>query len=532
MADALLAVVFVACAVLSLGASWVLVARLERVGARLGLSEALLGMLAALAADAPEITAAVTALAGHHSQIGAGVVIGSNVFNLAALLGLAAVLAGGIALHRRVIVLEGVVALWIASVCLAVVVGVLTPAAGLGFALALLVPYLVALGLRHDRLGRLGLPARWVSWLTEAIVEEEVELEAAIHPARGRARDSVEAVIATLVVVAASVAMEQTASTLGARHAIPEIVVGGLILAAVTSLPNAVAAVYLAARGRGAATLSTAMNSNALNVTAGLLLPATVAGVGTSSGQSTLVAAWYLGLTAFALATAYISRGLRPGHGALIICGYLSFGGVVVATAYSSHVGVLLSLVVPGVAGIALATSLLRSDRGTASPSRRDGHHTDGESGFAEATAPITPAAFADPDGRPQSTDGSQPTRSGPGPALNRSLIAGWSIKQVWYLTLAISSLIAATDALLGRHVILIGLLIAGPCCGLLTGRWARTATAGAWAIALAVILGLPDQIWGTSTHLVFLGAVVLVAVVSTASAVFVERHRRPAPDR
>ena len=58
---------------MSLAASWLLVSRLERVGARLGLSEGLLGMLAALAADAPEITASVTALGGHHSQIGAGV---------------------------------------------------------------------------------------------------------------------------------------------------------------------------------------------------------------------------------------------------------------------------------------------------------------------------------------------------------------------------------------------------------------------------------------------------------------------------
>src|ERR1035441_7793263 len=64
-------------------------------------------------ADAPEITSAVTALAGHQSKIGAGVVIGSNVFNLAALLGLSVVLAGKIGLHRRVIVMEGTVALWI-----------------------------------------------------------------------------------------------------------------------------------------------------------------------------------------------------------------------------------------------------------------------------------------------------------------------------------------------------------------------------------------------------------------------------------
>jgi Ca2+/Na+ antiporter len=64
LSDALLAVVFVVAAMVSLGMSWVLVSRLERVAARLGLSEALLGMLAALAADTPEITAAVTALAG------------------------------------------------------------------------------------------------------------------------------------------------------------------------------------------------------------------------------------------------------------------------------------------------------------------------------------------------------------------------------------------------------------------------------------------------------------------------------------
>lgn len=292
-------------------------------------------MLAALAADAPEITASVTALGGHHSRIGTGVVIGSNVFNLAALLGFAAIIARRIALHRRVIVLEGVVALWIAAVCVAVVVGFLPPAVGLGLVLVVLGSYVFVLGVRRDRLRRIGLPARWVGWLTTAIVEEEVELEVAIHPRRGRPRDSVLALFAVLVVVGASVAMEQTAAKLGSRHAIPEIVIGGLILAGVTSLPNAVAAVYLAARGRGPATRSTAMNSNALNVTVGLLLPATVVGLGAASGETTLVALWYFGLTAFALSCAYIARGLRRGHGALIIGAYLSFAGEVIATSYS-----------------------------------------------------------------------------------------------------------------------------------------------------------------------------------------------------
>ncbi len=317
--------VFAAGVAVSLGASWLLVTRLERVGARLGFSEALLGMVAALAADAPEITSAVTALAGHQPKIGAGVVLGSNVFNLAALLGVSALVAGHIVLDRRVIELEGVVALWIAVVCVAVVVGLTSPALGLVAVLLVFVPYLGVLGLRHDRLGGLGLPRLWAEWLTAAILEEEAELEPAIHPRRGGSRDAAVALVAVVIVVAASVAMEKTASRLGARHHVPDIVVGGLVLAAVTSLPNAVAAVYLARRGRGAATLSTAMNSNALNVTVGFLLPGALIGIGAASTTATLVACAYLGLTLLALTCAYAGRGLRRLDGVVIIVAYLAF---------------------------------------------------------------------------------------------------------------------------------------------------------------------------------------------------------------
>jgi Ca2+/Na+ antiporter len=63
---------FFAGALVSLATSWLLVSRLERVGERLGLSEALLGMVAALAADAPEVTAAVSAIASGEQRLGAG----------------------------------------------------------------------------------------------------------------------------------------------------------------------------------------------------------------------------------------------------------------------------------------------------------------------------------------------------------------------------------------------------------------------------------------------------------------------------
>ena len=55
--------------------------------------------------------------------------------------------------------------------------------------------------------------------------------------------------------------------------------------------------------------------------------------------------------------------------------------------------------------------------------------------------------------------------------------------------------MIAACDAASGPHLILIGLLIIGPVCALLTARWTLTAAASCLAVALGIALGVPDQI-------------------------------------
>ena len=93
---------------------------------------------------------------------------------------------------------------------------------------------------------------------------------------------------------------------------------------------------------------------------------------------------------------------------------------------------------------------------------------------------------------------------------------------------MGISVVVAGTDAALGHRVILIGLLVAGPCCVLLTGRWVMTGLTGLWVIGLAVALGIPDGIWGTATHLAFLGAVAAVALVSTLAAAVIEIRAPP----
>ena len=194
-------------------------------------------------------------------------------------------MAGRIGLHRRVVLLAGSVATWVSVVCLGSIAGTLSPWAGL---------VACCRRIRPLRGGAGGVPAPThvapaplavVRVAVAAVDEEELELDEAIRPDRGRPVDAVVAVVALVVVVVASVVMERAATTLGARFSIPSIVIGGIVLAAVTSLPNAVAAVYLAAKGRGAAVLSTALNSNSLNVVLGLLLPAVVLGIARADGD-------------------------------------------------------------------------------------------------------------------------------------------------------------------------------------------------------------------------------------------------------
>ena len=300
--------------------------------------------------------------------------------------------------------------------------------------------------------------------------------------------------------------MERSASTLGRRFSVPDIVVGTLVLAGVTSLPNAVAAAYLARRGRGAATWSTALNSNALNVAAGLLIPAVVLGMGPVTAQVSLVASWYVGLTVLLIGFAYIRRGLHRSLGALILASYAVFAVTVVATASRTSAASMATYLLPAVIIVAVSAVWLiwpqpnsQTDVNPPARGRNDRTYL-GVSQNGRTTFRFRP--------KPQG-----------------SLLENWSVRRLWLLALLLSSAIAASDALLGRRLILMGLLIVGPCCALLAGRWLITVLTGAWVLLLAVFVSMPDGIWATATQAAFLTAITVVSITAAIAAAVIERH-------
>src|SRR4051794_26945746 len=124
---AVLLLEFVVGVVLMSAGSYYLPRAVDAATERLGLPEGLAGVVAALAGDTPEITTATAALAAGASNVGVGVALGSNVYNIAVLLGLSAAVAGGVAIPKLATVVHGMVALSVSVLVALLVEQVLAP---------------------------------------------------------------------------------------------------------------------------------------------------------------------------------------------------------------------------------------------------------------------------------------------------------------------------------------------------------------------------------------------------------------------
>jgi cation:H+ antiporter len=283
-----------------LAASAVFARRLDHIGLRLGFPEALLGLLTALAADAPEVSSAIAALVQHEHAVAVGVVVGSNAFNLAAMLGLSAVVAARVRGRHEALELEAFVGLWLLAVTLGIVTGGLGSPAGGVLVAAAVVPY-VALLMAGPRLAR-RLPLTTAASRFVHRSFGEAHRRARPLDSRREAMRLVLVLLAALcLIVAGSVGAVRAATDLANAWSVPEELVGVVVLAVLTSLPNAWTGVRFGLQQRGSALMSETLNSNSINIVAGLAVPAALGTLAAFSGLAIFDVAWLIGMTAAAL---------------------------------------------------------------------------------------------------------------------------------------------------------------------------------------------------------------------------------------
>ena len=314
---AALVALFLGSLAVTLAAAGFFARRLDRVGLRLGLPETLLGLLTAVAADAPELSSAITALLKGERSAGVGVVVGSNVFNLAAMVGASAVLSGLVSVRRESLVVEGSVGVAVLLVAAALIVGWLPPAGAIAIIAVVLVPYVTVLALGPRGVERLPFPQR--GFLHRMFGEEHrrARQEGAI------AMPVLVLLPALAIIVAASALMVEAAVRLADRWSVPKYLVGVLVLAVLTSLPNAFTAIRLGLQGRGSALLSETLNSNTINLVAGVAIPALLLSLGSFSGLVAFDLVWLAATTLVVIGL--LVRGVGRAGGGLVVGLYAVF---------------------------------------------------------------------------------------------------------------------------------------------------------------------------------------------------------------
>jgi cation:H+ antiporter len=324
VSPALLVPLFLVSLAVTLAAARLFARRLDRLATSRGIPEALVGVLTAVAADSPEISAALVALVTGAPSVSVGVVVGSNLFNLAAMIGVSALVAGRVVLRREALVLEGAVGLVALAAGAAVLVGVV-PVAAFVVVMAVLVPYVLVLVLGPQVLTRTRLHARMIEGLRRALAEREpaARRPPAIPPPMWPEALLFGADVALIAL--GSIGMVQAALALGDRWGVRAEVIGVLVLAPLTSLPNAATAVRLGVGGRGSALVSETFNSNTINLVAGLAIPALFVGTPGLSRTGRLDLIWLGAMTVFCLALLWRPPGMRRGGAAAVVALYLGF---------------------------------------------------------------------------------------------------------------------------------------------------------------------------------------------------------------
>ena len=107
---------------------------------------------------------------------------------------------------------------------------------------------------------------------------------------------------ALCLIVAGSIGAVRAATDLANAWSVPEELVGVVVLAVLTSAAERVDRCPLRPPQRGSALMSETLNSNSINIVAGLAVPAALGSLAAFSGLAIFDIAWLIGMTAAALA--------------------------------------------------------------------------------------------------------------------------------------------------------------------------------------------------------------------------------------
>jgi cation:H+ antiporter len=137
--------------------------------------------------------------------------------------------------------------------------------------------------------------------------------------------------LSVVFIVIGSNLLVNTSLSLGSTIGLSSGILGTIVLAIATSVPNTWAALSLARRGFGAVAVSTTFSSNSINAAIGAGLPSLIVPLHASGVARALDAPWLVGMTVLALAFCATHWSVNPREGSALIALYAAFIAVYLA---------------------------------------------------------------------------------------------------------------------------------------------------------------------------------------------------------
>lgn len=296
MRETIALLLFFASVFIAMSASAWFTRRLELLCDRLGLSPEILSILGALGANIPNYAASIDAFATHQPAIGMDIILGSNIFNVAIILGIASFAppgGTGIRLQRAAIRPVRAVGLYALSIMLLTILiaGLSStffvsrvpqnslpgpfPLFASSFVVLAVFARLVLHIIRRTHAHESDEEEHTARAEQEQQEQQDGQGKGKMRSTRNAslARLSGEIALALALALGGVVVMVQSGQAWTSDLHIPQALTGLLVLAVATSLPNAVVAFILARTGRAATCIEEVFNSNSINATLGVALP-------------------------------------------------------------------------------------------------------------------------------------------------------------------------------------------------------------------------------------------------------------------
>lgn len=251
-------------------------------------SPGLLSLLGALSANIPNYVASLAAAISGQVGVGIGIIVGSNIYNIAVILGISAFASPerqGMTLSHREVqdarLVGGITLAIMVSAGLATgffswkVIPSLSHQTLISASIALFVLNLLTLGLFGALAAHALRRQRPVSHLPIKSVVGQADAVRRASPIRSWETRRVlgEMTVALCIALGGVMVMVQAGEAAALDLRLPSAILSLIILAVATSLPNTVVAFTLARTGRASASMEEIFSSNSVNAALGIALP-------------------------------------------------------------------------------------------------------------------------------------------------------------------------------------------------------------------------------------------------------------------